>query len=126
MLQVDLSTLRGPELRRLLDAARERGQAALSYKILQEMEARRERDGRGGALALLPVRRRTEPRVISVDLGDPLECPDPLAEPDAEGPPTPDAEAPSEATTPPAGAPAQARRRWTGAGFAAGLAVGLG
>jgi len=63
MLQVDLSTLRGPELRQLLDATRRRGQAKLSYEILQEMAARRERGGQPS----------TEPRLVGLDLGDPLE-----------------------------------------------------
>lgn len=64
MLQVDLSTLRGPELRQLLDATRRRGQAKLSYEILQEMEARREGGGQRVA---------AEPRVVGLNLGDPLE-----------------------------------------------------
>src|SRR5436190_20577702 len=76
MLQVDLSTLNGPELRRLLDTTRERGQAALTYQILQEMAARRERVARGGPRALLPGRRPAEPRMIDVELGDPLDDPD--------------------------------------------------
>jgi uncharacterized protein YecT (DUF1311 family) len=73
MLQVNLSTLSAPELRRLLDSTRERGQASLSYQILQEMAARRERGGRGGPKALFTGRRPPEPRVIAVDLGDPLD-----------------------------------------------------
>ena len=48
MLQVNLSNLSGPELRRLLDATRSRGEAALSYQILQEMAARREDGGLRG------------------------------------------------------------------------------
>jgi len=40
MSQIDLSTLPGQELRQLLDSARQRGHAAQSYEILQEMESR--------------------------------------------------------------------------------------
>lgn len=70
MPQVDLSTLSGPELRRLLDAARARGEASLSYKILQEMAARREsREARGRSA----MRRAGEPRIVALNLGDPLE-----------------------------------------------------
>jgi uncharacterized protein YecT (DUF1311 family) len=57
----------------LLDSSRERGQAALSYQILQEMAARRERREKGGPKALFTGRRPAEPRVISVDFSDPLE-----------------------------------------------------
>jgi len=70
MPDVNLTTLNGPELRRLLDASRERGQAALSYQILQEMAARREGRGRRGFAAM---RRPGEPRIVAVDLGDPLD-----------------------------------------------------
>lgn len=123
MLEVDLSTLRGPELRRLLDATRERGQAAQSYQILQEMAARRERRARGGARALLPGRRPAEPRVIEVDLGDPIERrdePPPLA---SWGPPPPASEA--AASSQPRTEPGARRSRWPGAGFAAGVTVGV-
>src|SRR5579862_255446 len=82
MLQVNLSTLSAPELRRLLDSTRERGQASLSYQILQEMAARRERGGRGGPKALFAGRRPPEPRVIAVDLGDPLDREDDAAQDD--------------------------------------------
>lgn len=75
MPQVDLATLSAPELRRLLDTTRGRGDAALSYRILQEMAARREGRGRRGLLA---ARRPAEPRVVAVDLGDPLEPQDEL------------------------------------------------
>ena len=74
MLQVNLSTLNGPELRRLLDTTRERGEAALTYQILQEMAARREGGGRRG----LFQRRPAEERFIAVDLGDPMERKDEL------------------------------------------------
>lgn len=71
MPSMNLSTLNGPELRQLLDTARARGQAELSYQILQEMEARREARGRG----LFRMRRgAAEPRVL--DLGDPQEAED--------------------------------------------------
>ena len=68
MAEVNLSTLSGPELRHLLDATRNRGQASLSYQILQEMAARREGRRRQGL-----KRRPQEPRIIALDLGDPLE-----------------------------------------------------
>ena len=96
MLQVNLSNLSGPELRRLLDATRSRGEAALSYQILQEMAARRED---GGGRGPFHPRRPAEPRVIDVDLGDPMERNDevppmpigrrPVAEPKASAPPPP-------------------------------------
>lgn len=70
MPQVNLSDLSGPDLRRLLDSTRGRGDAALSYRILQEMAARREGRGQRG---LFPIRRHTEPHIVSVDLGDPLD-----------------------------------------------------
>ena len=38
MPDFDLSTLSGPELRGLLDSTRQRGQAAQSYRILQEID----------------------------------------------------------------------------------------
>lgn len=96
MLQVNLSNLSGPELRRLLDATRSRGEAALSYQILQEMAARRED---GGRRAPFHMRRPAEPRVISVDLSDPMERTDdvppmppgrrPVADPKAQASPPP-------------------------------------
>jgi uncharacterized protein YecT (DUF1311 family) len=115
MPQVNLSTLSGPELRRLLDTTRERGQAALSYQILQEMAARREGRGRW---SLPGTRSRGEPRTIALNLGDPLE-------PEDELPPLPawsfgDLESQASATPEPepepvAAAPAlrRARRRKT-------------
>jgi len=74
MPQFDLSNATGQELRQLLDSSRRRGDAALTYKILQEMAARRE----------APVERRrfkarrsqAEPQLVAVDLGDPMEAPD--------------------------------------------------
>lgn len=70
MPQVDLSALSGPELRRLLDTSRARGQAALSYQILQEMAARRDAP-RPAGLSLM--RRPSEPRVVALRLDDPLD-----------------------------------------------------
>ena len=81
MLHIDLSKLSGPELRRLLDSTRQRGQAAQSYRILQEMEARR-----GGSRA----RREADVRVIDVDLGDPADRPDEFDAPEADYTPQPD------------------------------------
>ncbi len=136
MPEVDLSTLAVPELRRLLDAARGRGQATLSYQILQEMAARRE--GRG-ARARLPGRKRAEPRVIALNLGDdpletwedPLEPAEPVAseagpEPEAEPEPEPE---PAEALylerdPPPPAAPPR-RTRWIALGLIVGVAVGV-
>jgi hypothetical protein len=71
MSQIDLSSLSGPELRGLLDSARQRGQAAQSYEILKEMAERRER--REARVAGRPAA-----RTIRLDLGDPLEREDPL------------------------------------------------
>ncbi|HEX3888581.1 MAG TPA: hypothetical protein VHW05_13885 [Phenylobacterium sp.] len=76
MLQIDLTTLRPQELRQLLDTTRQRGQAELTYEILQEMAARRERDEREGRRALFARRKRSEPRTIELNLGDPLEIED--------------------------------------------------
>lgn len=87
-MQLDLTSLSVPELRSLLDSARDRGQAAQSYQILQEMARRREGDPKHRGR-----RRPAEPRIIELDLGDPLDrrdeddllaMPDPpAAEPDA-------------------------------------------
>lgn len=110
MPNVNLSTLSGPELRRLLDSARQRGEASLSYRILQEMEARRESGERKG---LFPIRRSAEPRTVAVDLGDPME-----RDEDDDLPPMPFWRAPSPATEavvspePPSDpAPPRSRRR---------------
>jgi uncharacterized protein YecT (DUF1311 family) len=63
---MNLSTLSGPELRQLLDAARTRGQAQLTYQILQEMEARRA--ARGRSRGLFRMRRpNAEPRALVLD-----------------------------------------------------------
>lgn len=70
MPQVNLSTLSGVELRQLLDASRRRGDAALSYKVLQEMAVRRDAPaGRRG----LVTRGVEEPRHIEVELGEPAQ-----------------------------------------------------
>jgi len=67
MPQVDLTTMTGPQLRQLLDSSRRRGDAALSYTILQEMAARREAPAK---------RRAAEPHLVAVDLGEPMEADD--------------------------------------------------
>lgn len=134
MLQVDLSTLRGPELRRLLDTTRARGQADLSYQILQEMAARRERSGGKAA-----SRRSGEPRMIELNLGDPLDREEEreeereaaLAAPEADRdfPPLEiqrEAVAVRRPETKPASGPPQRRALWLTLGFAAGMAVGVG
>lgn len=115
---LDLSALNGAELRRLLDTARERGLAAQSYQILEEMARRREA---GSAGARARSRRPAEPRVISMEFGDPLERRDDFAEAEAE--PSPD----------PAGdltlgrEPRAGRRRWglPAGTFVAGAAMGV-
>jgi uncharacterized protein YecT (DUF1311 family) len=71
MPQFDLSALEGQELRRLLDSARRQGQAAQTYEILREMDARRARGDR--PRTLFPRRLRAAPRTIVLELGDPLE-----------------------------------------------------
>ena len=99
MAQVDLTALSVPELRRLLGASRERGQAAVSYQILQELAARRER----GLPRLFVARRPAEPRVVAVDLGDPIAESAPDEETEDDIPPlppgwVPQAPAPAAAT----------------------------
>lgn len=83
MPDVDLSTLSGPDLRRLLDSTRARGQASLSYMILQEMADRRDAGGRKGR------RRDGEPRTVALNLGEP-EPADPF-----DAPPAPQADDPA-------------------------------
>lgn len=140
--QLDLSTLSGPELRSLLDSARDRGQAAQSYEILQEMARRREageaKRGPGRGLGR-GKRRPAEPHVITLDLGDPLESdddpfeapPPPAAEVEAEPPltlarpPEPGPQArPSKPSKPPK-APKARRPRGTALGFSLGALAGL-
>ena len=90
MPHVNLSTLNGQELRQLLDSSRRRGDAALSYKVLQEMEARRsppsERRPR-------PSRKAAEPHLVDPDLGHPIDAPlirgEPLHADPAEAAPGP-------------------------------------
>jgi uncharacterized protein YecT (DUF1311 family) len=110
MPQVNLSTLSGPALRRLLDATREHGKAALSYQILQEMAARREGRARRG---LFLMRRPAEPRIIALDLDDPTEHED---EGEDELPPLPawrrpPSQAEASASSLPEQAPGPAPRR---------------
>lgn len=69
MPQLNLSKLSGQELRQRLDSSRARGDAKLAYEILREMSVRREAAGDRKKLA----RRRAEPHLVSVDLGDPLD-----------------------------------------------------
>src|SRR5665213_1017622 len=73
MLNVDLSTLRGQELRQLLDTTRQRGQAALTYEILREMAARRERGDDDRPRGLCGSRRPPEPRPVTLSFGDPMD-----------------------------------------------------
>ncbi|HEY3948485.1 hypothetical protein [Phenylobacterium sp.] len=83
MLQINLSALNTRELRQLLDASRRRGDATLSYKVLQEMQVRREGTAKG---------RDGEPRefVVALDEADEAEADDlppaPLWSPAREGP----------------------------------------
>jgi uncharacterized protein YecT (DUF1311 family) len=70
MPQVNLTNVTGQELRQLLDSSRRRGDAALSYRILQEMAARREAPAERRAFK---GRRPAEPRLVAVEFGDPLD-----------------------------------------------------
>jgi hypothetical protein len=105
MPQVDLTTLKESELRRLLGAAREAGHAAEAYEILKELAARREAGGR----PLFGARRAAEPRVIAVDADDSGEAP--AAEPAEEDdiPPLPPGWVPQ--APPQAARPAKGKRR---------------
>jgi len=143
MPQVNLSDLSGPDLRRLLDATRGRGDAALSYTILQEMAARREGRGQRGRFLM---RRRAEPHVVAVDLGNPMERDDDLPPmPHWRQPPSPleaglriqdaDPETPQDATTSQdwdlrlrdrGRTTRRAPRRGLVPGLAVGIAVGVG
>jgi hypothetical protein len=140
MLNVDLSTLRGQELRQLLDSTRRRGDAAVSYEILQEMAARRQRGEPEPTRRLFGAKRPAEPRLIELNLGDPLDPKDPELEEAAAHPPAIEdweLEAPDDDATylhPPAHddyepepPPARPRRRWPwlGVGLTLGLLVGL-
>jgi len=97
MPQVNLSSLNGRELRQLLDTSRRRGDAALSYSILQEMAARR--DGKVGRDSF-KLRRQGEARLATVDPGDPIETSDDLP-PALNGPP-PSQDPEDEPQAPPA------------------------
>jgi hypothetical protein len=132
MPQIDLSTLDGAELRNLLDSARRHGQAAQSYEILREMEARRHRPPRPKTLA--PKRHRREPHTISLELGDPLERrEDPLLDEGFDDQrPLRLSEAPARKAAPPSKPPptpkAAKPRGWAHWGallFALGLAGGV-
>lgn len=134
MPHVNLTTLSRAELRGLLDSSRQRGDAALSYQILQEMAARREDGGR---------RSPAGPRVVAVDLGDPLDraedippmpnwrppagaqaeaaiAPDPTPAPEIDD----DGDIRLEPWTPARARPPRRLPRIPGAGFALGLVVG--
>lgn len=127
-MQLDLTSLSTQELRQLLDSARARGQATQSYRILQEMAARREAEPpprkRG-------KRRPDEPRVINLDLGDPLVPSDALADDDFDVPPMPNADPADDpiagltmaAEAAPSPPPAKSRPRM--AVFALGAAMGV-
>lgn len=154
MPTIDLSTLEGPELRRLLDSARRQGQAAQTYEILQEMEARRQSGPRPKTLALKRPPRKAH--TITLALGDPLDLKDDplLEEPLPEDPlldhnaddlppltltpettrakprePAPETRRrPSRKPPPPAQPPAARRQGWAHWGaliFALGLAGGV-
>lgn len=119
-----------PELRQLLDSSRSRGHAAQSYRILQEMAARRDAEPEPRKRKARPHRRPPEPRVISIDLGDPLEPEPEFRQDDAvpddfEVPPMPNAD-PSDdpiagltlGSPAPAAAPAPETPRKRRGGFA--------
>jgi len=112
MPQFDLSTLPAPELRQLLDSARQRGQAAQSYEILREMETRR-LHGEPAPRKRLSRRAARKSRTIELNLGDPLDADRVEAEllADDGEPPLRLGEAPPpiEDTPPP---PARVRQRW--------------
>lgn len=109
--------MNGAELRRLLDTARQRGQAEQSYRILEEMARRRE----------APASRRSaaEPRIISMDLGDPLERRDEPVEDDQPLASFPDAEDLTLEREPPRPPHAPARWGWPATTFVAGAALGV-
>jgi uncharacterized protein YecT (DUF1311 family) len=68
MPQVNLSSLSGVELRQMLDSSRRRGDAGLSYAVLQEMAARRTQAAQKRPKS--KAKRDAEPRVIDVDMSD--------------------------------------------------------
>jgi outer membrane biosynthesis protein TonB len=120
--EIDLSTLDDEELRGLLASVRQRGQAAQSYQILEELAERRAQGGRRGASA---SRRR---RIIEVDLGDPLDREEDLY---LDPPESPAVEAdPPLVLEPAAGGrrpkpTPSPRRRWPVLTFSVGAAVGV-
>jgi hypothetical protein len=95
MPQVNLTALTGQELRHLLDSSRARGDARSAYEILREMAARREAAAERRPAA---SRRAAAPRLVSVDLGDPLEAKE------DDLPPLPNWRAPAHDDAPPAAA----------------------
>ena len=112
MPNINLSTLNGQELRRLLDATRRRGDAALSYQVLQEMALRREQEKDRAGLGLLK-RRAREPHIIDVDLADnSIEAKDEIPPMPSWRPPATGPQAKAEAAVAPAmaaAAPAAAK-----------------
>ncbi|THD81988.1 MAG: hypothetical protein E7812_04065 [Phenylobacterium sp.] len=132
MPQINLSTLDGPELRNLLDSARRQGRAAQTYEILQEMDARRANGER--PRTLFPKRKAVPPRMIELQLGDPLDArEDPLEDdihddlpPLTLGEPPPREPASSAPPAPPT--PEAAKRgwsHWAALIFAIGLTGGV-
>ncbi|THD59872.1 hypothetical protein [Phenylobacterium sp.] len=71
MPQVNLTDASGQELRQLLESSRRQGDAAFTYRILQEMAARREAPAQRHRFG---KRRPAEPRHIDFDLAEPLEA----------------------------------------------------
>ncbi len=71
MPQLNLADITGLELRNLLDASRRRGDATLSYQILQEMADRRESRGHRRPSK---ARRASGPHMADVELGEPLQA----------------------------------------------------
>ena len=126
MSQIDLSTLPGQELRQLLDSARQRGHAAQSYEILQEMESRRVH-GEPIVSKRSRKRRPRQSRMIVLDLGDPLDMPEPVDElvsPDE--PPLTLGAPPLSPRSPPPSAPVRQRwAHWATLCFALGLGGGV-
>jgi uncharacterized protein YecT (DUF1311 family) len=73
MPQVNLTDATGQELRQLLDSSRRRGDAALSYRILQEMAVRR--DAPAERRRAKP-RRPAEPRHFVMEVAEDSEAPE--------------------------------------------------
>lgn len=107
MPQVNLTDVTGQELRQLLDSSRRRGDAALSYRILQEMAARREAPAERRRSK---TRRPAEPRHFVVEAAEAPEAP----EADDDVPPMPAWRPPAlvaAAASPPEAPPAPPPRR---------------